>query len=382
MATNQEAGEHAFEARQPAYYRWRDERSPLIVELNLNIVPRILADLLAGEQVGQEAGGILVGSFPRSVGMQTLRIDEYELVGRRGADGLPYILHTEQRSRFTTIRKRVATREVSAVGFFRSHLRTGPFELTIADRDLLAAEFKNTIHVALLVAKDQSKTTRGGSQRYLATFFVSVNGIIQNRVDPATFPFSAEELEQLNQTLSKLHLDVPMRPAGGLAAQGLRAGTASISAGASGSLPGTRVRGRAEARTALSVFAVLCLLFVAWGWQRQGTRLTGPVFLGPSGLDLTVEAARAVVAGRTILHIDWNHQCPLLLDATAGHLTISNDQTHSVVRNVDLTPLELTAGRVDVELDEQPVDVSLALAMSDATSVAQQARPATGAAAR
>src|SRR5271170_4016789 len=192
--------EEAAVPHTPLYYRWRDERSPLVLEIKIELVPRILSDLQAAEEMGLEGGGVLVGCFPKTVGPPLLRIEEFEAVGRRGGDGLPYILLAEQRQRFTAVRKKAATRELSAVGYFRSHLRTGAFELSAGDRDLMSAEFRNSIHVALLIAKDQSVTAVPEKERHLATYFVSVNGIIQNRVDPMTFPFEFPDLLELART--------------------------------------------------------------------------------------------------------------------------------------------------------------------------------------
>jgi hypothetical protein len=110
--------------------------------------------------------------------------------------------------------------------------------------------------------------------------------------------------------------------------------------------------------------------------------VTGPLFLGSGGLDLAARSEGAARGGRAVLHVDWNHQCPLLLDTIVGHLTVTNDQTRSVIRKLDLSPSELSAGRVEVELDEQPLDVSLALSMSDSTRIVQEVKTATGGAAR
>jgi hypothetical protein len=344
----------------------------------------MLADLLAAERIGLEAGGVLVGSFPVYTGLPTLRIEEYELVGRRATDGLPYIPIDEQRVRFTSTRKRVATRKLSAVGYFRSHLRAGPFELSVPDRDLLAAEFRNSVHVALLVARDQSDASRGESQRHLATFFVSVNGIIQNRVDPLTFLFDVAELEKLNQIYSKL--DRVVRAAGKLAEKPSDAAPEpaedAVSPQNAAQPPLKSDRLRRWPIAALAAFTLLCGLFIAWGWQRQGTRLTGPLFLGSGRLDLTARKEDAPSPGRAVLHIDWNHQYPLLLETATGRLTVTNHQTRSVIRELDLSPLDLRAGRVEMELDEQPVDVSLALSMSDSTRIVQEASAVTGATSR
>jgi hypothetical protein len=382
MYTSPESGGDALEEHEP-FYRWRDERSPYIVELKLSLVPRLLADLLAAERIGLEAGGVLAGSFPRSTGVPTLRIEEYVQVGRRAGDALPYIPLDEQRARFTAIRKRVATRELSAVGYFRSHLRDGPFELTIADRDLLAAEFRNSVHVALLIARDQSDAARGESPRNLATLFVSVKGIIQNRVDPLTFPFDVSELEKLNNVYGKVQMGVPagrrlVTDARGSAPQPAKEAPASQSA----AQPPAKSARRRWPVAALAAFTVMCGLFVAWGWQRQGIRLTGPLFFGSGDLNLAVTKEGASIPGRAILHVDWNHRCPLLLDSSAGQLTVSNHQSRSVIRKLDLWPAELGAGRVEIELDDQPVDVSLALSMSDSTRIVQEARVVTAVTAR
>jgi hypothetical protein len=383
MYTRSESGGNALD-EQELFYRWRDERSPYIVELKLSLVPRLLADLLAAERIGLEAGGVLAGSFPRAVGLPTLRIEEYLLVGRRAGDGLPYIPLGEQRARFTAIRKRVATRDLSAVGYFRSHLRAGPFELTIADRDLLAAEFRNSVHVALLIARDQSDAAPGESPRNLATLFVSVKGIIQNRLDPLTFPFDVGELEKLNSVYGKLHMGVPAGRRLVTDARGSvprPAMEAPASQGAA-QVPAKSARRRRWPVAALAAFTVLCGLFVAWGWQRQGARLTGPLFFGPRDLDLAVTRESASSPGRVILHVDWNHRCPLLIDSSAGQLTVTNHQRRSVIRKLDLWPSELGAGRVEIELDDQPVDVSLALSMSDSTRIVQEARAVTAVTAR
>jgi hypothetical protein len=181
----------------PDYYRWRDARSPLVVEVKIELVPRILADLRAAEAMGLEGGGVLTGCFPRSIGPPLLRIEEFETVGRRVGDEMPYILSAKERQEFTTARKRAARRELSAVGYFRSHLRTGGFELTIHDRDLMSAEFRNSLHVALLIGNDESVASSPENTRHLATYFVSVNGVIQNRVDPLVFRFEVADLDQM-----------------------------------------------------------------------------------------------------------------------------------------------------------------------------------------
>ena len=350
------------------YYRWRDERSPMVVEIKIDLVPRILADLQVAEEMGLEGGGVLVGCFPRSIGPPLLRIEEFETVGRRGGDGLPYILLAEQRIRFTTIRKKAATRELSAVGYFRSHLRTGAFELSGGDRDLMSAEFRNSIHVALLIGKDQSGWANATKERHLATYFVSVNGVVQNRVDPVTFPFEVEELQQLALSQPK---PPESRPAAapGKDPAGMEPATVVREPFVTGQGSGGNTRRFAWAGVGL--LALLTLQFVVWGWQHPG----GSMPWSSTRLELSVATQGSATSGNQSLHVTWNHGSPLLANATKAVLTVSDRATHKTIQELELAPGDLTAGSVKVEMAAEPVEISLVLWMADATRVTQVAEP-------
>ena len=41
------------------------------VEIKIELVPRILADLQIAEEMGLEGGGVLIGCFPKSIGPPT-----------------------------------------------------------------------------------------------------------------------------------------------------------------------------------------------------------------------------------------------------------------------------------------------------------------------
>jgi hypothetical protein len=363
----------------PVYYRWRDERSPLIVELKIDIVPRMLADLLLAEEMGMEGGGVLIGCFPKSIGPPMLRIDDFEAVSRRAGDGLPYLLIAEQRQRFTTVRKKAATRELSAVGYFRSHLRTGPFELSVEDRDLMSAEFKHTIHVALLIAKDQSDGGGAEGGRHLGTYFVSVNGIIQNRVDPIPFPFNEGELNKLalaqprvlveSRPLPKAQGDEPKEidPHGHASPATVLVRRDEPEAADTRASSGGRARRLGWAGVAL--LALATLVFVILGWNRQ----VGIVPGSSSQLALNVTTEESGIPGNQSLHVTWNHANPLLATATKAVLTISDRGTHKTIQEFELGPGDLAAGSVKVDLASRPVEISLVLWMPDSTRVTQVA---------
>jgi hypothetical protein len=371
MSSNAESPRSAVPERLPVYHRWKDSRSPLVVEINLDLIPRILSDLQAAENLSLEGGGVLIGSFPTSMGAPVLRIEDFETVARRKGDGLAYVLLAEQRSRFTAVKKRVATREVSAVGFFRSHLRSGPFELTLADRDLLSAEFKNSIHVALLVGKDRSNEaashTKPEEQRHVGAYFVSVNGIIQNRVDPQTMPFEATQLGK--QTQGKMpadeasHENQPHSPEFLPVAERL--------------MP-TRVRGGAW--FGLSAIALLSLLFCGWGWHGQGRRLMHGIMPGlTQPLSLTVSKELLLPSRRQALIVGWDQLNPVALAAGKAHLTITNSSTQHTIDELELKPDDLALGSLRVEMDEQPAVVSLVLSLSNGQETRVGGLPVTDA---
>ncbi len=359
------------------YYRWRDERSPLAIELRIELVPRILADLHIAEEMGMEGGGVLIGCFPKSMGPPTLRIEEFEAVGRRGGDGLPYVLLAEQRQRFTTVRKKVATRELSAVGYFRSNLRTGPFELSVSDRELMSAEFRHSIHVALLVAKDQSDGNPG-KVRHLATYFVSVNGVIQNRVDPMTFPFDVDELQHLASAQPKPAAEVLAQPSAPSAETAVTLGRTEEPAPTAPLFrtlerrperPATSGSGRSFAWRGVAFLGLVSLAFGLLGWNRKGSESSD----ASGRLALRVITEDSGIHGDQSIHVTWNHGYPQLQSATKGVLTVSELGTHKKITEFELGSSDLTAGSVKVDLARRPVEVTLVLWMPDSTFVTQVA---------
>jgi hypothetical protein len=345
----------------------------MVVEIKIELVARILADLQVAEDMGLEGGGVLVGCFPRSIGPPLLRIDEFETVGRRGGDGLPYILLAEQRQRFTTVRKKAATRELSAVGYFRSHLRTGAFELSVGDRDLMSAEFRNSIHVALLIGKDQSGVPSDTGERHLATYFVAVNGVVQNRVDPTTFPFEAEELQRLALTQPR---PIESRPAPARKEAVTDTGTqaeAAVTEEPFATAPARDSGGHARRFmwAGVGLLALLALVFVGWGWLRPGGSLPG----SSTRLELSVATQGSGNSGNQSLHVTWNHGSPMVANATKAVLTISDSATHKTIQEFELAPSDLSTGSVKVDMATEPVEISLVLWMADSTRVAQVAEP-------
>src|SRR5450631_3669841 len=133
----------------PLYVRWNPDRSLHAIELRLELVARISGELGQAERQGIEVGGLLLGTLP-SPESPTLRIDEVSMIGRRFEDGAIYMLEPGQQNRFAEIRESAKTRGKVPVGFFRSHLRPGPLQPSVADKALLAEQFGQSLYVLLL----------------------------------------------------------------------------------------------------------------------------------------------------------------------------------------------------------------------------------------
>src|SRR5580700_5201665 len=138
-----------------SYIHWHNERSPYAVELREGLVRQILEEAAAAEEIGVEAGGVLVGTFPRGSEL-TVRIDRIIPINRRAKDGPGFVLYDEQQERFRAAVREANTRETSAVGFFRTH-RGSPLMLSVDDRRLSAEEFRNSVHLILVVGSSQPR---------------------------------------------------------------------------------------------------------------------------------------------------------------------------------------------------------------------------------
>ena len=143
----------------PLYVRWSPDRSPHAVELRLDLVAQIGAELAQAQRMGIEVGGLLLGTLPNSES-PTLRIDEVAMIGRRFEDGAIYMLEPGQQHRFGEIREAAKSQGRVAVGFFRSHLRPGPMQPSVADKALLAEQFGTSL--LCVFADSEPRAANGG----------------------------------------------------------------------------------------------------------------------------------------------------------------------------------------------------------------------------
>ena len=135
-------------------YLWAPPGKEISVQLDLDVVERLLADVLRGfgmiPKRGVEVGGVLLGEF---VDAQTVRVTDYETVPCQHSRGSSFLLSGEETERLRAVCDRwLATPggRTTVVGMFRSHTREG-FHVTAEDADLLDRMAPDPQAVMLLV---------------------------------------------------------------------------------------------------------------------------------------------------------------------------------------------------------------------------------------
>ena len=149
------------------YYVWEVAGQSVVVQLRLDVVDRLAAEVMRGfgsvPKRGAEVGGFLIGTIRPGV-PAIVRIDDFEPVAceyRRG----PSYQFTEEDSVALEDgwqrRQPSASPSAYAVGYFRSHTRDG-FSLAPEDLELLDRLFPGPAQVALLMKPYATKVSVGG----------------------------------------------------------------------------------------------------------------------------------------------------------------------------------------------------------------------------
>src|SRR5579875_2426198 len=137
--------EPPLEEEVPLYIRWGPDRSPYSIELRLGLVSKIAAEVNLSEQLGSEIGGFLQGALLPAQ-PPTIRIDDVEMLSNGSDDDTVFLPEPGELQRLSALRGRARRRDSNVVGFFRTHLRSGPMQPSLADRSILAEEFKGTAY--------------------------------------------------------------------------------------------------------------------------------------------------------------------------------------------------------------------------------------------
>lgn len=297
----------------PLYIRWAPFRSAYAIELRLDLVAQLLAEIERAAAAGLEVGGVLVGSFPNAQ-TPTLRIEEIELMARRPENGAVYVPHPETHRHLHEIRLRAQRRDRSLVGFFRSHARSAPLLPSVTDRSLIAEEFAQGVYTLLLIE---------ARAPHFATFFLSAGGQLPEEPSTREFVLDEQEFKALPE----------IRPA---AAINRRQDTREPS-----KLP-------LYGLLAIGLIAVVALF--AWALPRN---IGGPWSGGSSNqLGLTLTPADHLV------RISWNHSARPISGAQGATLLIVDGTARHEIK---VGPDELRLGTVEYQRTAPRVEVTMTL---------------------
>jgi hypothetical protein len=298
----------------PLYVRWHPDRAPYAVELKLDLVARLTGELNQAERLGIEIGGMLLGSLPNP-DVPTLRIDDVVIISRRFEDGAIYMLEPGQQHRLAEIRAAAKVQDRAAVGFFRSHLRPGPLQPSLADRTLLSEQFQQGVYALLLIQSREPRT---------AAFFLSGNGQLADQPSARKFFFDDSEFRHL-----------PEVPGDALDSKEM--------------YPFMERSPRSYRWIAVLGLAVLVALLLLGIFSGEIVRRFRP----PSNkLDL------AVTSAGDVLKISWDHKASFLAHARGALVVIDDGASH---REVRLDPDELRLGEVDYERLTKKIVVTMTL---------------------
>jgi hypothetical protein len=312
----------------PLYIRWSPDRSPYAIELKLDLVPKILHEVVEAERLGSEVEGVLVGSFPDAY-MPTVRIENIEIIPRDGKEETIYPLDPRRETAFSQVLRRARGPGTAAVGLFRSHRGRGPLGPTMAERDLLSAEFKQAIYVVLLVQ---------AAQPHAATFFLAAKGQLPE--DPAVreFRFNEADFKALPEVQPEaLPQEADFEPP-------------------------RRHNFRLYAVLAALVLIGLGACFLMWSFSKQAAL---PQWLGPSR-----QLQLAVTGHDHLLRISWNHAARELDGSSGATLVITDGSTR---REIKLGLDELRLGAVGYDRSNSHVEVRMNIENGGASSFSESA---------
>jgi hypothetical protein len=298
----------------PLYVRWTPDRCQYALEMRLDLVSQLTRDLWEAEGQGIEIGGMLLGTLPDAT-TPILRVDDVSLISRRLEDGAIYMLDPGQLHRFDEITQAAKLQDKMPVGFFRSHVRPGPLQPSIADKSLLAAQFSQGDYALLLV---QSREPRA------AGFFLAANGHLPDQSSVRRFIFDAAEFKYLPEIPGE-EPEVTEEPS---------------------AEPQRERRYHWVTITIVTTLILLALFVAFYGSIRRSLR--------PSTNKLGLTAASA--AG--VLKITWDHNAPFVLNARSALMTIDDGARR---RELMLRPDELKLGEVDYERLGRKVSITLAI---------------------
>lgn len=174
-------------------YIWKPAEKPISVQLQFDVVDRILLEVMKGfgavPKRGAEVGGILLGTAENHGGRVVVNVEDFEVVECDHASGPSYILSEDDRAAFVESMERWkegSDRRIYAVGYYRGHTRDG---ICLAAEDLAILEelFPSPSAIALIVKPFATKVSMAG-------IFFREDGQFKADASHLEFPFRRKEL--------------------------------------------------------------------------------------------------------------------------------------------------------------------------------------------
>lgn len=170
----------------PLYIRWSPEEADYGVELRLDLVSTIAAQVKVSRQSGTELGGFLIGNI-LTTPAPTLRIEDVEMVST-GLDDSTVFLPEPSSFRSLQDSGDGAKQETGVIGFFRTHVRMGPMRPSLGDRSILAQDLQSGPYLVLLIRAQIPN---------LAAFFIANDGQLPDEPSVREFSFDENEFKAL-----------------------------------------------------------------------------------------------------------------------------------------------------------------------------------------
>ncbi|MFN0104949.1 MAG: hypothetical protein ACKV2U_23050 [Bryobacteraceae bacterium] len=174
-------------------YVWRPLEKAISVQLQFDVVDRILLEVMRGfgavPKRGVEVGGILLGTAEIQDDRITVNVEDFEAVDCDHASGPSYILSEDDRAAFLGSMERWKAgpdRRIYTVGYYRGHTRDG---ICLAAEDLAILEemFPGQAAIALVVKPYATKVSMAG-------IFFREEGQFKADASHLEFPFRRKEL--------------------------------------------------------------------------------------------------------------------------------------------------------------------------------------------
>jgi len=181
-------------APTPGTYVWEVPGKPVRICLSLDVIDRLLPDVMRGfgavPKRGAEVGGILLGQAQRSDKQLEVTVEDYELIPIEYKRGPSYLLSEEDRRCFAEAAERLQPGDDESrrpIGYFRSNTRDG-VGLSLEDLDLISQFLPGPDAIVLYIRPFGTKVSQAG-------FYFQEDGEFPEGLPLLEFPFRRKELD-------------------------------------------------------------------------------------------------------------------------------------------------------------------------------------------